>query len=605
MTTTTAPRPTASAAGGTRPQAGRLSQTEQHAKSRRAITRSADDKLRLMQTGSTKRSPSEKAIAIFSYPGIVTLAACYTEFRNSEMDARGRKPGFPPGVLIATAVLARALGSLPEALGVLRDPPVWARIEEGWESFEGAAPLPTHPPSRAQVSEFRKTLETRVGLLAAFKETFTAMSVRQAQMLGHLLPEDADLTGVDARHTVFGDGVILKPMSDVIEMVNPVTGELEYLGSRARVGTPRVQREVRVLDADHPGLQGINFVALHTETNAGLITLGIESTLQAEQWATLEIMHRVHRHAGDAIHTLVYDGALSGWIVDHLMGSLGVDLVQKSRKRAAGRSPGNRSAFHDDEDLAYHVAPGRIDACVDARSADFLATHHPAVTPSSRATLARHVRRGLRHDVLSRLYYSGSPLPVGTSLYPSNKDESKFDLVESEYELLIATHAGLDGEPCQHDLALDDGALFTIDVDDATDTLVKTAHLPCAAARRETTDDGFGLTREYLVPCRDAHFIWSQSWQPSPTRYTRTDPRPKGTPFDALGRALQTVPRVRTERFRVAERLRNYSESFNNWFELLLPRMGRATSMTQAGQELDFLLASAAMNAFTWDNAAQ
>ena len=80
------------------------------------------------------------------------------------------------------------------------------------------------------------------------------MSVRQAQLLGHLLPSDeADLTRVDPRHPVFGDGVILKPMTDVMEVLNPITGAREYLGSRASLRPPRVQTEVRTLDADHPG----------------------------------------------------------------------------------------------------------------------------------------------------------------------------------------------------------------------------------------------------------------------------------------------------------------------------------------------------------------
>lgn len=594
----------------------RSPQAQRHAKSRKAVTRSADDITRLLQTGSTKRSPTEKAIAIFSYPGLKTLTDCYVDYRVTAMDGRGRKPAFPPGVLIGTAVLARAIGSLPEALGLLHDEDVWARVRRAWESFDGAAPLPPHPPSRGHVQEVRKTIETREGLLAAFKETFTGMSVRQARLLGHLLPsEDADLTRVDPLHTVFGDGVILKPMTDVMEVLNPITGAAEYIGSRASLRPPRVQKEVRTLEADHPGQQGINFVAMHTETSAGLVTLGIEATLQAEQWATLEVLHRIVAHAANAVHTVVYDGALSGWVLDHLMGGLGIDVVQKGRKRPTA-APGSRQSTGDEMPEAdagerkqvAEVAVFDVDAAVDAQVADFLDTlHGPEPAPGKRgkrldAASMVVARRMLRHDELNRLWQSGAPLPVGTSLYPSARDEAKFELVNSAYEFLTVVHSGDDGSQCDHTLVVDDGALFTVGVDDTTGTLVKARQLHCRTARREHTPTGYVLQRSFTVPCELGDFTWTYAWSPDPTRYAPGAGRPANAPYDSLGRALRTIPRARHKRFKRAQRLRNYAESFNNWFELLLPRFGRATSMTLAGQELDFLLAAVAMNAFTWEN---
>ena len=605
------------------PASNRSPQAERHARTRRALTRTADDMARLLQTGSTKRSAKQKALAIFDYPGILTLAQCYEEYRATRMDARGRKPRFPAAVLLATAALARAVGSLPEAIKVLRDEDVWARVQEIWETYEDAPPLPPHPPARDQVQKIRKTIEDRDGLLAELKETFTAMAVRQAQAQGNLRPgTQPDLTSIDLRHTLFGDGVILKPMTDVVAVWNPVTEQTEYIGSRAHLAPPRVQHDVRAQNTDHAGRHGINFVTIHTETPAGLVTLGVQATLGGEQWAALDVLHRIDACAPGLAHTVVYDGALTGWVIDHLMGALGMDLVQKGRKRPRrGEDPDGQPADAPEaagdrrrRERPKDSAGLDVLAATEVRTADFLRQHATAEAkrPSTQSdrigleltgpSLHGLVERTLRYDALSRLWHSRAPLPVGTSLYPSAKDEAKFELVNSLYEFVTISHTAGDGTACDHDLAIDDGALFVVDVDERLGAMVKTARIDCRGARRERHDDRYCLVRSYTIPCPHGDFEWTRHWQPDPARYSPDHQRPSDIPYDKVGRLLRTVPRARAERFAPATRLRNYSEAFNNWFESLLPRFGRATSLTLAGQELDVLLAAVAMNAFTWAN---
>lgn len=611
----------------TSPTSTRSPQAERHARTRKALTRTADEMTRLLQTGSTKRSAKQKALAIFDYPGILTLAQCYEEYRATRMDARGRKPRFPAAVLLATAALARALGSLPDAIKVLRDEDVWARVQEIWETYEDAAPLPPHPPGRDQVQAIRKTIEDRDGLLAELKETFTAMAVRQAQDHGNLRPgTHPNLSSIDLRHTVFGDGVILKPMTDVVEVWNPVLEKTEYIGSRARVAPPRVQHEVRSQKTDHAGRHGINFVNIHTETPAGLVTLGVQATLGGEQWAALDVLRRIHTNAPGLAHTVVYDGALTGWVIDHLMGALGMDLVQKGRNRPRRGEDPDAQPDDQPEDEPKTARDKRrrerptdsasldVHAAAEVLTADFLRQHmkggrkHPSPQGERRGleltgrALHGAVERTFRYDALSRMWHSGAPLPVGTSLYPSAKDAAKFELVNSVYEFVTISHTVADGTACSHDLALDDGALFVIDIDEHLGAMVKTARIDCHTARREQHASGYSLVRSYSMPCHHGAFEWTRHWNPDPTHYIAQNPHPSDLPYDKVGRLLRTVPRARAERFSTAVRLRNYSEAFNNWFENLLPRFGRATSLTLVGQELDALLAAVAMNALTWAN---
>ena len=584
-----------------------------------ARTKAAMELLR--KTGTTKMSEVELTVALFAFPGILSLAKVYDDFRRTQLAACGRKNLFPTAALVAVLAAARVTGSIASAVTLLEDVDVWRRCCEAWDTFADVEPLPPYPPLRHHIEALRDTIDQRDGLIDDLKVEFTAMSLRQARAFGHLLPGRPVVCSGQAEHTIFGDGTILKPATDVIAHTNPVTGETFYPGSRATdPSRAKVQREVRRLDTDHGGQQGINFITLHTETTFGVITLGVESTLDAEQWAALAILQRLAATADDGIHTLVYDGAINGWLVDAILGTHGIETLQKGRNRSDRNSPDTDAdsesldrAIPGWKPLEDDIRPFDVEGIVAARTADFLDAQasKPSTQTKGRASLTKPslayvdaVRRHMRHDLLSRYWYSGAPLPVGTSLYPTARDDSGFETVRSEYLFLAIEHAVADGTLCTHDLAIDDGALFTVALDEATGDPVKTAYLASEAAERARTAHGYTLTRSYVIPCVHGDFTWKHTWAPQTPWYSRGE-KPKGTPkFDRVGRYLRTAPRADTERFEQVLRLRNYSESFNKWVKAALPNHGRAASLSRRKQELDFLMSGLVMNATTWHNRA-
>ena len=248
-----------------------------------------------------------------------------------------------------------------------------------------------------------------------------------------------------------------------------------------------------------------------------------------------------------------------------------------------------------------------IDARVDAEAADRLIARDTASgetrAPRSDAFLGR-VRTIVRHDVLARLWQSDDPLPVGTSLYPSAKDATGFELVTSQYGFVRLTLDGPDG-PCEHDLVIDDGALFTVGPEERTEAAAKLEHLPCLAAARDRDGDRFAFTRSYLVPCQHGDHEWHHTWTPERPRLYAGRRAPHDTQYDRVGRLMSAIPRIGTEEFARVLRLCNYSESYNHWFKSALPRYGRAASMSQRGQEFDFLMGALAANAVTWHHSQQ
>lgn len=555
------------------------------------LVRSRAAERMLSLTGTTRLPDADLAVTMFGFPLILTLADAVDDLRARTKDGRGRTSGFPTAALIAVSAIARYTGSLPSALKLLASPGVWERCRLAWDTFADVEPLPSFPPERHRVTYLRDLINDQQQVIEVLKESFTGGAVRMARLLGNFPAGDNSLLQVDPAHTIFGDGSILRPMTDVMQHVNELTGEIEYLGSRASAGKPRVQTAVRELDTDHPGQVGINFVAMHTETAFGLITLGVESTLSAEQWAALAVLERIWPHTSGAVHNVVYDGALTGWVEDALLSTYGIQLLQKGRNRADSKPSDNDAIRILDIDARVHATAADRLAERDRTTGHTLRSH-------SEAFLGR-VHTIVRHDVLARMWYSNEPLPVGTSLYPNAQDDGGFELVNSHYEFVRLTHDGPDG-PCVHQLVIDDGALFTVGIDENTEVPVKLEQLPCMDAQRRRASTGFTLERSYLIPCEHGDAVWTHTWTPDTPAHAQHEQRPNGRTYDRAGRLLSTIPRVATDQFAPVLRLRNYSESFNNWFKSAMPRHGRAASMTQRGQEFDFLMSALAANALTW-----
>lgn len=362
----------------------------------------------------------------------------------------------------------------------------------------------------------------------------------------------------------------------------PVTGLPTLTGSRAgTIEKARIQKEFRVSGADDKHATGINHVALHTRTSYGLIVLAVGTELGAELWTALDLLGLVARHAGDGVHSLVYDGAVTGWATEYAMGRLGIQVMGKVPAASAKKD-------------SHTYAKEQIDSYVSTVARE----RGLQVKPG------RRVERVLRSDIHGQMYRGERPTAIGTSIYPPSNPTSKYDLVYSTYLFTTATHTH-GGGPCEHTLVLDDGALFTVDIDPVSELLVKDEYLPAISSVRHSRPRGrWGTTTSFLVPCESGDFPWTVTWDPADTRYHRESTDHDRAPADPFGWRMRAVPRFDRERFGVVSSGRNDSESFNKWFKDSLPNK-RAASITCQGQRLDQLLGALAKNSDTWSAFAR
>ena len=534
------------------------------------------------QTGTARRADVEQMINLFQYPGLITLGRALDESDTNHKEARGRKALYSPRLLLAVAACARITGSVASALSTLGDGDTWARCMAAYSRMPDAESVPDAPPTRDHIMYWYKKVAKRPGLIRALEEAFTDVSVRQARSLGNLPsgrePKWAD---VDVRHLIEGDGTIVKSFSDVREVTNPRTGKTMLIGSRAREDkNARIQREVRLMGEDGKSASGINFVSFRTRTPFGSIVLGVRSELGAEQWAALDLIDLIVAHAGDGVHTVVYDGALTGWHVDYLMANHRIQVLGKiaassgSEARDAVKALGERTKS--------------------------LAAEHSADTKHA------YVEQVFRNDVLEQLYAGIRPHPVGTSVYPRNSPrpgERRYEVTHGHYEFLTADHVDTHDRRCSHDLVMDDGALFVLELDEFDDAPVKGAYLRCDSVRATGNTAGtYGREMTYQVPCGEGTFTYTSTWQPQNRRFHRDDPTKDRAPADPVGWRLRPVPQFDQEPFVAVQTARNISESYNAWFKRSLPGKSRerAASITRAGQELDFFLGGVVNNSNTW-----
>jgi hypothetical protein len=536
----------------------------------------------MRQTGTARRADAEQMVSLFQYPGLITLGRALDESDADYKDARGRKALYSPRLLLAVAACARVSGSVASALSTLGDGDTWARCMAAYSRMPDAESVPDAPPTRDHIVYWYKKVAQRAGLIRALEESFTDVSVRQARSLGNLpTSREPKWADVDVLHLIEGDGTIVKPFSDVREVINPLTKKTMLIGSRAREDkNAKIQREVRLMGSDGKSASGINFVSFRTRTPFGSIVLGVRSELGAEQWAALDLIDQIVSHAADGVHTVVYDGALTGWHVDYLMANHRIQVLGK---------------------IAASSGPEASDAADGLRErAKSLAAEHSVDTKHA------YVEHVFRNDVLEQMYAGTRPHPVGTSVYPRNSPrpgERRYEVTHGHYEFLTADHIDTHGKRCSHDLVMDDGALFVLELDERNDTPVKGAYLRCDSVHATgNTAGAYGREMTFQVPCGQGTFTYTSTWQPQNRRFHRDDPKKDRAPADAVGWRLRPVPQFDQEPFVAVQTARNISESYNAWFKRSLPGKGRerAASITRAGQELDFLLGGVVNNSNTW-----
>lgn len=531
-------------------------------------------------SGSFKDDAQQQMINLFAFPGLYDLAAVAQNAMRSPA-SRGRRAHYPAAALLATATAGRATASLPEACKLLRGG-TWESCRHQYRLFTGEE-LPDMPPSRDAVVYFMDKLADNAEVRGEMHRRFNLLSVGMARHLGNLTPgQEPDWAAPSERHTIYGDGTYVTPYSDVREIVDPITGEVFLIGSRATTGRPRIVHGYQLTNSGldgKPDARGVNHVALHTWTTSGRVVLATGQALGAEATEALDLIDQVAGIAAGGVHTLVYDRAVTGWMVDYLMARHRIQTIGKGVARAAG---------HEDDDIR-EVPAARPDGMTAA--ARRLAAEHGAPYTTDVAPLLR------RHEV-HRLAALGGPLPLGTSIYPTSRSH---DIVQGKYFRLPAvTHQTRGGKSCRHDLAVDDGALFTITADPEHGWAMKAGHASCVSSRPSRDAGVWAVTTTWAIPCGTDTFEHTTRWKPRRERHpVRVEGRTQ-THLPTAMRELRPLSRADGARFEEVYGRRNDAESFNNWTKRTLSYKGRAASLRPERQDLDFLAAAILNNAVTW-----
>ncbi len=511
---------------------------------------------------------------------------CLTPPRGS----RGRRSHYSTAILLAMAAASRVTGSQSSALRVLIDEPrLWQECRQAVNGrTEGGSRVP--PPSRDNVLYFRKALIEHPDALGRLQDRFRMMALSQARQLGNLTQGQAvNWAQPDPRHVVYGDGTVIAPHTNVRRMHHPVTGALILDGSRAsNPSRARVQQAFSALEEDGKDKHGLNMVALHTWTSAGRVVLGTGVAMRAESWAMLDLLDDVAVKAQGGVHSLVYDRAITGWHVDHLMANHRIQLIGKGV--ASGGGPND---FGFDDRIRHEVEQHN------------LRMSHPLASV-------------LRRDVIERIVRSQDHIPVGLSIYPTTG--AKYDYSRSAVvELPPAVHDTAAG-PCRHDLVVDDGGLFVAAPHPDEPIMVKTQHLRCDSSIPVQRSNGrWGTETTWTIPCQHGAFTYRRTWTPDGVRHR---PRAVGekidtTVSDPIGWKLRPLSRCDdvTHWYNDGARdrghdlafsriygVRNDAESYNQWFQSNLFHKGRAATLDPRSQELDWLLAAVVNNVRTWNN---
>lgn len=542
---------------------------------------SANKNAETAPTGTSRLPDDVQTLAVFNWPGLYNLGRVVTTLMK--VSGRGRKSPYGPTVLLAVCIVARVCGSHAAGLKHLRSGTVWQGCREAYHAHTGIW-LPAVPPNREQVDYFRTLLDESPGILLQLKAAFLETAVKQARRQGNLLPGvSPNWAAPELRHLIYGDGVTIKPYSDVVLVPHPRTGEAVPVGSRARSATTaRVQTLFSDTQADGKSARGLNLVSFHTWIpGTGRITLATGAADGAEQWAALDLLNTVMAGAGDGVHTLAYDRVFNGWLLEYCMANHRIRVVNKSVGRSSDTddTKANKAEQKSKKDAELTVRVGRLAAEYDA-------------------PLTASIASILRRDILAGIFYSGRPQPLGTCPYPT---ENNYDVVRSRfYKLEEAAHETPAGR-CTHHLHVDDGGQGTVEPDPIEGYLVKIGHAECLSSTPRVQDDGCWASEElWRIPCDSGDFEYRIRWDPAATRYTKSSPTGDRAPADMALCELRPLSRADGQRFNEVAFRRNDAESSNNSYQLSLPYYGRAASLSPVQQEFDYLTFAALTNALTW-----
>ncbi|MDO8107207.1 hypothetical protein Q6348_08365 [Isoptericola sp. b441] len=494
-------------------------------------------KARVKERQLTKR---EEVKALLTYPALYGLAGA--------VPTSGRPSAYPRDLLIAVAALARVYGSQNAALTELRGG-LWPKVCKWYRAAVGSdVSLPSVPPTARVMDRLLQSLATPEAsqeLRTAFMNT----SLQVATGFGLFTDGEPDYAHPDKHHLLLGDGTFYRTYSEVRrECVNPDEDEkvYRYFNTRAKVRPPRFQTKSTDASQDGKSSRGINHVTVSTKIGARSLVLAVDQSMGGEVNEALTLLAEVRRALGTRAHIVVWDRAISGKKIGHLLRDHGLLVINKDVAR-----PGNKSgATKDDKSDATRLVSA---------------------------------------DKAREMYYKGM-LPVGISVYPRTGGRA---------EVVLSKHVEfgpVPGTDCWHDLHVDDGGLWdTIQIPDVPG-LFKFRQVKPITSRRLNRGTAWALETRWRLEC-GSHgrcHEFTTVWDP-----LEEAPQRK---HDKAIAALRPVPRS-LERFAEVHGDRNSTESLHAWFKArtgTTANRGRATRLDGDAQLIEHLWACLLRNAISY-----
>lgn len=407
---------------------------------------------------------AEEVKALLRYPALYELAAA--------IPRSGRPTSYPPDLLVAVAAMARVYGSQNAALTELRGGQ-WSKVCKWYRAAVGTdVSLPNVPPTARVMDRFLTRL-TAAGVTQVLQNAFTVTSAKVAVGFG-LFADDGEpeYAHPDKRHVLLGDGTFYSPFSEVRrEVVDPTAAEPEYwyVNTRAKAGgRPRYQAAATDASQDGKASRGINHVTVSTKVGKRPFVLAVDQAMGAEVRTAVPLLGEVQRVLGRGAHVVVWDRAITGAQIGHLLRDHGLLVINKDVARAT--TPKDPAPFSD--------------------------------------------------DLAIRLYKAGV-LPLGTSVYPTAG--GKHDVLPSKFiEFGLAPDTD-----CEHHLFVDDGALWDTTITTGISGRTKVCQAVPVAAHRVRTGTGWALSTEWRLPCGSHGRVheFTTRWLPRRTAPTSTRDR--------------------------------------------------------------------------------
>lgn len=459
--------------------------------------------------------------------------------------------GFPDLMLFGIACSYGVFGSQALTLRHLRADGVWSEICGLYIDLVGQAmPLPTRPPEAHHMDRFIARIASKRRLRRRILRAFTESSVEFAIRLGNFAHRGSvNLAAPDPANMVFGDGAFYQPWSNVKRIVDPVTGEEHFVGSKAEK-TPRVQEVVTDAGRDGKGVRGINHVTISTWTSSGWIVLMVDQALKSETTRAVAMLISLKRVIGKGLIWGVWDRAIRGASRRRLADSFGIEVIGKESARS--KKPAGEVLSH------------------------------------------------ITHETAIKMYEDGQPLPLGVSVYRKSRGH---DVVNSKFLKLGHFHQG----GCAHELYVDDAALVVAVPGGPNNSKLKVAR---ATALESSAEDGIGEWSDtftnrvtWTLPCPDQAGVdhsLTTVWHPAEGCFFAESATGE---FSGQGlKDLRALSRSDEEAFLAIHGYRNIAEALHAWFKARLgttKNRGRATRLDQHQQLIHHLGLCVLANAIT------